>query len=650
MSILAQLHGAIKELKYDVVTDLLKEGANVNVLYCRETAFSLAADMKNYPLMKIIIMNFNFDPTIGNQFDRTPLYFAAIIGDVNLLQTLIDICAKVDCRDVTGVTPLSATAWHDHVEAAKLLLDSGADINQADNSGTTPLIRACGNVSLEIVKLLLCRGCDVNAKTNEAHNHVDLTALMAAIPSHYEMEVRGRKMSTMIHIMKLLISSGCDVNAVDGRNNTALHLSILHNQTYAVCLLADSGADIDKPGTESLSPLRLALREQRYEVAKCLILYGCRLDWRNVSKVTGNIESPMTMVLSKQPHALCDRIERNKALRLILLGTVCNCHFNADITLCLNDKSGELDEAESELLKSFLMHNSPPSLISTSRTIIRRVLGQNLMQKLDKLRLAWPLRTCLSLDYNYRFSNPLTVCEFHIALSESNTDAVQDLLNRNTDVYATYLCKLPLNTAVSSSAISSIVALLAIGANPAISDPSGECNVHMAARLGRVDILEVLLPFTDEVNSFNSEGETPMLVAAKAGNFETVEFLIGRKCDVDVMGHSRFSELHYAAGSGNVKTVTMLLAAGASPDLQDCLGNTPLHLATSRGEIYKKHNISLPSLYRDEPVDYASVAELLVQAGTDKNVRNADSQTALDVAVWHGSRDHSMDWYKDDNY
>ena len=64
----------------------------------------------------------------------------------------------------------------------------------------------------------------------------------------------------------------------------------------------------------------------------------------------------------------------------------------------------------------------------------------------------------------------------------------------------------------------------------------------------------------------------------------------------------------------------LLLAAGANKDVADCFfGKTTLHLAATRGR--------------------SNVVRLLLEAGADKDVKNAANQTPLDLAISFGHRE-----------
>ena len=73
----------------------------------------------------------------------SPIHEAAVAGDVELVEILIENGADVDDRDVHGYTPLLLAIQAGHTDIAKVLIAGGADVNaRAVNDGgedVTPL-------------------------------------------------------------------------------------------------------------------------------------------------------------------------------------------------------------------------------------------------------------------------------------------------------------------------------------------------------------------------------------------------------------------------------------------------------------------------------------------------------------------------------
>ena len=74
------------------------------------------------------------DPVFG----QTPLVWAALVGQLEAVDWLLQNGAAVNARTKDGGTPLHAAAFLGRVEVAKLLLEYGADTEAKNNNGDTP--------------------------------------------------------------------------------------------------------------------------------------------------------------------------------------------------------------------------------------------------------------------------------------------------------------------------------------------------------------------------------------------------------------------------------------------------------------------------------------------------------------------------------
>lgn len=98
---------------------------------------------------------------------RTPLSFAAALGDVEIVRFLVEQGASLDRPDGQQRTPLFHAALGDHRDVAAFLLDKGAAVNGRDRFGDTPLIVACAKGHGEMAVLLLARGADPSLADQE---------------------------------------------------------------------------------------------------------------------------------------------------------------------------------------------------------------------------------------------------------------------------------------------------------------------------------------------------------------------------------------------------------------------------------------------------------------------------------------------------
>jgi ankyrin repeat protein len=78
---------------------------------------------------------------------------------------------------------------------------------------------------------------------------------------------------------------------------------------------------------------------------------------------------------------------------------------------------------------------------------------------------------------------------------------------------------------VHAGRVYKVKCLLEIGADRKATDLNGNTFYHLAARDGRVEIVQA---FIDDVDlaSVNKDGDTPLHLAAKSGHVQVVELLL----------------------------------------------------------------------------------------------------------------------------
>jgi len=152
--------------------------------------------------------------------------------------------------------------------------------------------------------------------------------------------------------------------------------------------------------------------------------------------------------------------------------------------------------------------------------------------------------------------------------------------------------------------------LLLQGVDPNGLDDRGRSPLQMAQREGSMQALEQLLkdPRLD-VNTPNANGETPLMLAAIKGQLTAVQLLVRRGARINKEG---WSPLHYACSGPDEGVSAWLLAQGAELDARSPNGSTPLMMAARYGAL------DLPAV--------------LLKAGADVNLRNAQGLSALDFA------------------
>ncbi|KAM0786599.1 hypothetical protein ACM66B_002053 [Microbotryomycetes sp. NB124-2] len=134
---------------------------------------------------------------------ETVVHIAAAKGHLDILRMyLTQYPFVLDWTNSRGATPLHVAAMQGQVEVAQFLIDSGADIGAPDLQGNTPLHYATSWGKLPIVKLLVDTNCDVTAKNNDGFTAAEysfsfacLKALEDYVRACYEQAHRSKRNS-----------------------------------------------------------------------------------------------------------------------------------------------------------------------------------------------------------------------------------------------------------------------------------------------------------------------------------------------------------------------------------------------------------------------------------------------------------------------
>ena len=206
--------GGVQIGKQKLVESLLDHGADPNVhMRDRPLRYGMTKPARNEKIR-----------------DSTPFMLAALAGEVDIMQMLVDRGADPLAKTEFGTTAIMLAAGvnslttervipiEDSLAAIKLCEDLGADINEADTYwGHTPMHGAAQLRSVELIRYLVDQGADVNAMETWSNT----TPLMWAVAEGHAEVAADRAGSGLAGVCRAYQAAddGDGVDALEGHGD-----------------------------------------------------------------------------------------------------------------------------------------------------------------------------------------------------------------------------------------------------------------------------------------------------------------------------------------------------------------------------------------------------------------------------------------------
>lgn len=149
-----------------------------------------------------------------------------------------------------------------------------------------------------------------------------------------------------------------------------------------------------------------------------------------------------------------------------------------------------------------------------------------------------------------------------------------------------------------------------------------------------------------ERGSYPRPSDTPLVVAARMGHLQVVLVLLRAGAEVNESNSSRYTALHAAADSGCLEVAAALIDHGANMEAQDKAGHTPLHRAVmarsypmaklllGRGaKVDTGNGIGLTPLHYAAISKQPGLVRLLLSHGADVRRRSRHGWTPIHCAA-----------------
>ena len=116
-------------------------------------------------------------------------------------------------------------------------------------------------------------------------------------------------------------------------------------------------------------------------------------------------------------------------------------------------------------------------------------------------------------------------------------------------------------------------------------DNSGHIPLQVAAQIGSMEFVRLLLDKGADINLTNDFGTSALHLSILGGHEEVTRLLLDEGADINLVDSNDNSPLHFFAAAPNVNTelVCLFLDSGADIHLSNSHGNLALHIAALTG-------------------------------------------------------------------
>lgn len=660
---------------------LINGSADLNKIadYSKKNALHYAASQKDpYYVKELLKKGVN-----SSQEDRLgylPIHYAAMSGSVEVLKFF----SQLNAQSYSKATPLDVAIQHGQKEAVDYLIDKGAKlttnvegyttlhvalhegnreiisavlrhpsinemINKSSEVGGTPLMLACELRDAGLVEQMIGMGADPKTERKDGVTAIEIAillnfnAVLSSLLQHAEptgQAIETAMVEGNLETIKLLENSLL-YSFKNSCKDTVLIIALLHGNVSAALYVIENCRDLSFLNAENEA------KETAFTISAALSLWEvlAALDKKSV-----------TVDLAKLIQA-----EFHPYMMEIFLRSILNQEQVQELLL-IAAKAGKYQAISEVLLPkgANLEQLTGPNGWGMIH-YLAKADGIFLFKKLFKSSdLLLRLPEDKTIAYIAAENGSLRVLDFLLNELKISPLSLERHFNENHLFFAV----------IESGEVSAVEKMFTLFPDKFLEntplDAIKTCPVHLAAKLGAIDILKILVEKKADLNAIDKEGFTCLDYAVRLQSRGVTEFLLEKKAKVTsyslyeaAASDAELFQLVFQSNTdpqllnaslmlsiykGDIKTFLILNQAGASLNHLSPQGWTPLLRACYNGQIDMVQkilldtNLDLRTMYGKNALQlaitrgHAHIVQLLVSAGFSKEIPSEDGKTPLTLA------------------
>ncbi|CAM9425723.1 unnamed protein product [Lampetra fluviatilis] len=514
----------------------------------------------------------------------------------------------------SGLTPFMIAVKDNKITVVDRLLDLGVNLGDRSKDGRTALHIAAFHSKEELVKLLLTRKADPNIPGGPKEQ----------LPLHV---AAARPTGALSTVLLLLKASGKDARFVPDKEGSIALFPAIEAGNVAVCReLLSTGAEqqLHAHRTDNGdTALHLASKKKDLELARLLIESGANIDVQN-----GEGQTPLHIAAGEGDEVLLKFFHQVKANPNI----VDKCDRSPLHIAAERGHTAVVDI----LIEKF-----------KSNVFARTKDGNTLIHIAAMCGHPDTALMFLKKGVPLLMPNKAGAVCLHAAAARGHVTVVKALLLKGALVDAlTRDKRTALHIAVQNCKPPVVQMLLGFGAQVHLKGGKAqETPLHIAAQVKEGEkVADMLLKSGADVNAEQENGETPMHIAARHGHLNVMQLLIREGGDLLWRSKEGNNALHIAVRNCHLHVVTKILnhlanekshaEAVACVHQENEFGETPMHLATeiTKDEIHSDgEDIKIIQLLMEYDSDIAASTKTTCESPLHYCARSGNAEILTEM-------------------